>query len=144
MTTWILVADQARARLFESQIADGALAELADYAHPEALEKPSEVGYQAPPRVHESASSTRHAITPHTAPRDKVALEFAHGLSEVLDRGRVENHYDRLILVAPPRFLGQLKGVLDEQVRKLVVRTVGRNITRASIQDISAELDDVL
>ncbi len=144
MKTWILVADQARARLFESERPGNELAELADFDHPEALLKPSAIGYQRPPRVQESASPARHAIEPHTTPRDKVAREFALGLSDVLDRGRVENNYQRLILVAPPRFLGQLKASLDDQVSKLLVESVGLNITRASAQDIRAELGGLL
>jgi protein required for attachment to host cells len=141
MKTWIVVADSARARLFEVGVNDGQLFEVSGYANPQAREKPSNSGHDRPPRVQESASSARHAIEPHTDPHDKSAQQFAHALAEVLDQGRVEHSYSRLLLVAPPRFLGQLHAALDEQVSKLVVSTINKDLTHAGTAEIRAMLD---
>lgn len=144
MKTWILIADQARARLFEACAADGGMHELAGLAHPEGRQKPHETGDERKTRVQESANAARHAAEPHTDPRDKVALEFAHGLAQLLESGRVEHDYERLILVAPPRFLGQLRASLGEQVARRVVASVDKNIAGAGIDAIRAELGGLL
>ncbi|MGE4070613.1 MAG: host attachment protein [Lysobacterales bacterium] len=141
MKTWILVADSARARLFETGAVDGDLQEIGGYANPQARTRPSAEGPERKPRVHESANSARHAIEPHTDAADKSAQSFAHGLAEILDQGRIEHDYTRLLLVAPPRFLGQLNAALDHQVAKLVVQTVGKDVTRASPAEIRQMLD---
>jgi protein required for attachment to host cells len=141
MKTWILVADSARARLFETGAVDGDLQEIGGYANPQARTKPSDEGHERKPRVQESASSARHAIEPHTDAADKSAQSFAHGLAEILDHGRIEHDYTRLLLVAPPRFLGQLNSALDRQVAKLVVQTVGKDVTKASPTEIRQMLD---
>lgn len=95
MKTWILVADSARARIFEIGMQDGQLFEVGGYANPEAHTKPADSGYDKPPRAHESVGSARHAIEPHTDPHDKSAGKFAHGLAEILEQGRVEHAYTR-------------------------------------------------
>lgn len=141
MKTWILVADSARARLFEVGLQDGQLFEVGGYANPAAREKPSETGHDRPPRAQESVGGARHAIEPHTDPHDKIAEGFAHGLAEILEHGRVEHAYTRLLLVAPPRFLGQLNAALDARVARLVVKTIGKDYTRASPAEIGAMLD---
>lgn len=141
MKTWILVADSARARVFEVGAKDGQLLEVGAYGNPEALIKPSEAGRDKPPRSQESANSARHAIEPHTDPHDKTAEKFAHGLAEILEDGRVAHSYMRLLLVAPPRFLGQLNSAIGNHVSKLVVKTIGKDYSRASAAEISAMLD---
>ena len=141
MKTWILVADSARARIFEIGAQDGQLFEVGGYANPEAHTKPSDPGYDKPPRAQESVGGARHAIEPHTDPHDKPAEKFAHGLAEILEHGRVEHAYTRLLLVAPPRFLGQLNGALDNHVARLVVKTIGKDYSRASPAEIGAMLD---
>lgn len=141
MKTWILVADSARARLFEIGASDGELFEVGGFANPEAQIKPSDLGHDKPPRAHESASSARHAIEPHTDPHDKPAQKFAHGLAEILEQGRTEHHYTRLLLVAPARFLGQLNQALGAQVAKLVVRTVSKDFSRADAKEVREMLD---
>lgn len=141
MKTWILVADSARARVFEVGAKDGLLFEVGGYANPEAHSKPSDIGRDKPPRAQESASPARHALEPHTDPHDKPALKFAHGLAEVLEQGRVEHSYTRLVLAAPPRFLGQLNQALSGQVSKLVAKTISKDYSRASAAEISAMLD---
>ena len=143
MKTWILVADAGRARLFESQARDGMLAEIGSYANPDVHARGADLAGDRPPRTQESANSTRHAIEPHTDPHDKAAIGFAKGLAEVLEQARVEHAYTRLLLVAPPRFLGQLRAELGAQVGKLVAGSVGKDLTHASNEDIRAVLDEV-
>lgn len=143
MKTWILVADAGRARLFEAEARDGALLEIGGYANPDAHARGAGIGSDRPPRTQESVGSARHAIEPHTDPHDKAALGFAKGLAEILEHGRVEHAYTRLVLVAPPRFLGQLRAELGAQVGKLVAGSIGKDLTHATNEDIRAVLDEV-
>lgn len=140
MKTWILVANSARARLFEAGKSDGALHELADFADASARQPGSASTQDRRPRVQESHGQARHAIEPHTSPEEKAAQEFAHALADMLNHGRVEHDFQRLVLVAAPRFLGHLREALNEEVGKLVVRSVDQDQTRASPEDIQALL----
>jgi protein required for attachment to host cells len=139
-TTWILVADGARARLFESAVADGALTEVGCYANPEGRAGARRLTTDRPPTVNESVGPARHAIEPHTTAREKVTDRFAKNLSDVLSRGRCERRYARLILVAPPRFLGALHDHFDKPLRDTVVGEVRRNLTALPAAEIRARL----
>lgn len=124
MTTWILVADAARARLFSAERRNGHLTEVAAMVHPASRT----FGHNTPERE-----------TSHT----KVADEFSHALAELLEEGRVEHQYDQLILVAPPKFLGRMRSAISGEVEKLVAESVGKDVTRASPDEIREVLSDL-
>jgi protein required for attachment to host cells len=140
MKTWILVANAARARLFEAGERDGQLVELAGFASPDSRLHGSDFTSEPAGRVQESASSARHGIEPPQDPHEKASLQFAHGLAQILERGRLEHEYEQLVLVAAPRFLGQLRGSLDAQVARLVTRSVDKDVSRAGVEEIEAML----
>lgn len=127
--TWILVADAGRARLFAGSAEKAVLTELASFANPESRATDRVQKRDRLPRVNESVGSARHAIEPHTSLRKKNIDKFARSLGDQLERGRVEHRYDHLVLVAAPQFLGALHGVMDKELRKLVVAEVRRNLT---------------
>ncbi len=140
MKTWILAADSAGARLFEATAHDGELSLLARFESPESRLHGSDFTRDRAGRVQESANAARHGIEPRVDPHEKVALQFAHQLAQMLERGRVEHAYEGLVLLAPPRFLGQLRGALDDQVARLVVTSVDKDATDASVGEIEAIL----
>ena len=141
MTTWILVADESRARLFKAQAKDGQLEEIADIAHPEGRMHEGEMTRDRLPRTQESVGGARHAIEPHTSVEDKVSLEFARELAERLEHGRVDHAYDELVLVAAPRFLGVLRATIGHEVSKLVVKSIDKGITRSTPEQIRSVVD---
>ena len=78
MKTWILVADDARARLFESERTDGELLEVADFVHPDAHH--ADRGHRDRlPRAQQSVGGARHGIEPRTSAEEKIAREFVPG-----------------------------------------------------------------
>lgn len=141
MKTWILVADQARARLFERDSARAALRERADYAHPEGQMSTAELQPHLAARSQDSGGPSRHAIEPHTDPHDKVAQQFARRLAQVLREGVLGGDCADLVLVAPARFLGQLRAELDPAVAAKVSASLDKDLTRADSERLRAALD---
>lgn len=142
MTTWILVADRAHARLFQIMPThgDGGFDEVVDFPNPEGRMSVAELGGQGLPSGHDRMGPGRHAIEPHTLLVDKVSQRFAAELAQVLQRGRIENRFDALILIAPPRFRGQLKRELDPQVIRRIVAEVDKDLSDSSIDVIRRAL----
>ena len=139
MKTWILVADEAHARLFESERLDGELSEVADFVHPEAHH--ADRGHRDRlPRAHESVGGARHAIEPRTSAEEKITREFAAELSGFLNEARVAHRYDNLVLMAAPAFLGSVRSELDPQVARMVTHALDKQITDASVDRIRDEL----
>ncbi|MGA9335609.1 MAG: host attachment protein [Rudaea sp.] len=128
-TIWILVADQARARLFELCENGASLNELQDFVNPQGRAPEHDQGTDRPARVHESNGATRHAIEPHTSLREKSADRFARELRTVLERGRVEHRYEKLVLIAVPKFLGTLRATFGKPLQRCISDDIARDMT---------------
>jgi protein required for attachment to host cells len=91
--------------------------------------------------VHESASTTRHAIEPRTDPHRAARHAFARRLAERLDAKA--GRFDRLLLVAPSAFLGELRAALGEAMHARLAGSLDRDLTRLPLADLARELDRV-
>lgn len=140
--TWILVANHARARLFElgKQNGDYELFEIETFVNPEGRGKMRDQATDRLPRVNESMNASRHAIEPHTSLREKSADHFAQELDDALEKGRVTHRYERLVLVAAPKFLGTLHARLNRHVCERIVAEVHHELTTKSPEDIQSYL----
>lgn len=140
--TWILVADAAKARLFELHRKGDNPVEIACYTCPDGRSPGRHPTHGRLPRVQEGNSPIRHAIEPKTSLRDKHAQQFADTLGAIVRQGRQEGRYGRLILVAPPRFLGALRESLDEQTAACVVGEVRHELLALSPAELRTHLPD--
>ena len=141
-STWILVADRARARLLELAPRDNGseLIEIRDFVNPEGRGSERDQVTERRPRTQESVGASRHAIEPHTSLRDKSANRFAQELGESLEHGRVAHRYERLVLVALPHFLGTLHAKLNRQVCECIVAEIPHELTTKSPAEIRSYL----
>jgi protein required for attachment to host cells len=142
-TTWILIADAARARLFSREGAQPTLLEIADFVCPEARAKGGAFTSDRHASVsvaHGRLGHAGHTIEPRTDARDKAAAAFAQQLTAALARGRAERRWDALVLASSPRFLGILRATLEPSLRALVVREIDRDLTGADADELLAHL----
>ena len=93
-STWILVADTARARLFEPAPSDGRLVEIECFTNPEGRAGARQVDVHPPPTVNQSAAG-RHDLERHEGARERTTQRFAHVLSEVLEVRPSKSRPDR-------------------------------------------------
>ncbi len=136
---WALVADAQHCRILERQVPLGRWHELPEEAI-EIHNRPSrERGTERPGRTHESAGSARHAIEPKTDPHREAKHDFARHLAERLEAQA--NRYVRLLLVAPPSFLGDLRELLGDEARKRLAGSLDKDLTRHALADIAGHLD---
>jgi protein required for attachment to host cells len=119
--TWIVTADGERARVFEERVHAGPLHELADRA------------------IHQSDHDRAHAVHPKATaggnfgsgrhnvnendPHAKAKDVFLHRVAEMLDKAADGHAFAHLILVAPPKALGDLKAALKPSTLRRVQMT---------------------
>jgi protein required for attachment to host cells len=125
-TTWVLVADSEKARLFEFERCQEPWKETACLVNPET---PHGEGAGRPTRVHESVGRARHAIEPRTDAKDKAMLHFASSIAATLQAAHEARRFHALVLVAAPRFLGALHRQMDKALLACVSREVRHNLT---------------
>jgi len=124
--TWIVLADAATARVYEPQADRRDFRLVAELTHPQGRAKESELGRDKPGRVKQSAGS-RSAMEP-TTPRKEVEMEkFARQIAKTLDDALARKAFDRIVLVAPPAFVGILRETLPERVQARIAATVEKD-----------------
>lgn len=129
METRVIVANKARARIFASHDVLNHLAEYEDFVHTESRLPNREL-------VSDAAGwsgDKQDSFDPATSPRDHEAEQFALLLARRLKEMHNELHFDQLILIAPPAFLGLLRKNLQKPLDKLVERTIDKDLTTADI-----------
>ena len=140
---WVVVADASRARLYRAETPRGPLVELADAVHSAARLQDHELLSDRAGRAVDTQGHHRHGMEATTDPHDQEAQRFAHELAERLHVHHNAHDFDGLVLVAPPRFLGLLRGALDEQVAKQVLASLDLDLTRIyTAAEVQSHLPD--
>lgn len=145
-TTWILIANSSKASLFESAYAklfngNGALKLIQEFTHPESRLKKQELLSDRPGTQERGYNRTATL----NEPTDHKALEaegFAKELVAKLEEGRHQHTYDRLIIVAPPRFQGILNKCMEhhQQVSQKVAKTIEKDYTKIKAHELIGQL----
>ena len=61
-----------------------------------------------------------------------------------LDKASGANAFDRLVLVAPPQTLGELRIALKKRTSARITAELAKNLTNVPIHDLPGHLDGVL
>src|SRR5687768_7919005 len=107
-TTWIVTADASRARILQVAGRENALTEVEDLVNPQGRMHNREINSDAAGRFRGPDRPGGHASDDENRTVDHHAELFAKRVGEFLDKARNERRYERLYLVAAPKFLGQL------------------------------------
>jgi protein required for attachment to host cells len=145
-TTWILVAHQAGARIFENHGPGKGISLVDEVDHPEGRARDSELESDRPGRSFRKNSSDprRAAMSRAEGPRDRAVADFARELAGKLQQARASNSYERLVLVAPPKFLGLLRGALDDSTASLVVGSIDKDLAMSGDDVLIQHLGEVI
>ena len=139
-STWIVVAEAGRGRIFEMQ-QKGHLAEIEDFANPAERERNADLRTDGHGRFYSTGQQEGHTSQPAVTPKEHEAELFAGHIADYLDKARSRNKYSSLRLIAAPGFLGLLRNKLDEEVRKLVDQELDQDLTKASVRELEQRLE---
>jgi protein required for attachment to host cells len=143
-STWVVVADSSAARVFIAGSPTGALQEVESYAHAEGRAHERDFRTDEPGSTRDSAGFARHAMEPKVRPKEQEQIAFARFLAERIGQARVNGDIERVILVAPPEFLGHLRGELDGEAKRIVGGTFPLNVVRMRPDEIRGHLPERL
>lgn len=142
--TWILVAHRSGARILENKGPRKGLDLIQQIEHPEGRLKNHEINSDKPGHSFDSKGGGHHAYNNEHAPTEHVAEQFAKQLSEVLDHGRTQQRFDKLVLVAEPRFLGNLRAVIPAKTAALICATMDKDLGGVETRDLPKRLNGVV
>ena len=142
-STYILVADSSRARIFTAETPSSPLEEIDALAHTEGRLHDREMTSDFPGKI-KGEGSVGHAFEQPTDPKKHEARIFAHRIAGFLEEAHNEKKFEQLLIIAEPSFLGLLRNQLPEQLKKLVCFELDKNITTHSVDDIRKHLPTYL
>lgn len=160
--TWILVADGRQAQLYTRQKVEkmiplagnsrrGHFAETTSH-EPVPIpgmkweaESPDqyEVGRNATGMVFESSGGARHMSEPHMDVREEIKIHFARAIAEQLNQALSKKAFDRLVLIAPARMLGEIKKHLDKKVIKQITAEMPKDLTHCNGPALAEHLESI-
>lgn len=82
----------------------------------------------------------RHSTGGERNPRKVEARRFAQRIAEALDEARRQNRYERLVVMAPPAFLGLLREEMPAAVRALLAAEVGKDLVHQPVESLGQYL----
>ena len=142
--TWLLVADARHAKVFESTGPRKGVHELEDMELTVDLPKSRELLADKPGRTFDSVGAGRHAKENPTDPHRQLKRDFARRVVAELRLAMLANKFDRLILVAPPAFLGDLRDELPKGLKDKIAGEVASDLANMPQQQLHARLQEIV
>jgi protein required for attachment to host cells len=146
LRTWIVVVDGARAQLFIQKGSDGgwAPAQLQGLPAPEdRVQSHTEKSDRPGRSFSSSGGGIRHALESHSDYRKLEKHKFARAVADALNHAALAQEFDQLVLIAPPRSVGELRQSLSQQVQSSM-RVVEKDLTKAPFEQIREEVNELL
>ncbi|MCP3135892.1 host attachment protein [Pyxidicoccus xibeiensis] len=135
-TLWILVGNASRARLFATDAkAEGDWRLVEEFSHEESRAKAFELLNQPD----NPNAGTLHGPPPENEPNGRKELEhdrFARELSGFLDKGHDSHSFDKLVIAAPPEFLGRIRRLLSSRVKQRVLMDVDADYSNVPAREL--------
>ncbi|WP_294636518.1 host attachment protein [uncultured Aquabacterium sp.] len=134
-TTWVVVADEAIARFMQVRPEDQGLDPVEELTDPDAHASGADLRRDAYGRRGTTVTSSAGDAEKH-----KEAGTFAASVADRLQEALQQGRYERLILIAAPRFLGLLRKVLSPAVSALIHRELDKDLIHESHEELAARL----
>lgn len=133
--TWVLIADSEKA-LFTRNITDAENPNL-EVIRKDTQDNPSDLAQSAnrPGRMHDNGPGHKSAVDDtdwHELAKERFADDLADRLYKMAQRG----DFERIVLVAAPDTLGDLRPNLHKEVSEKVVGEVPKNLTGHPLHEI--------
>lgn len=141
MVTWILVADGTQAAVYGNDGPGRGIyrATKDDFT----IDLPSKVGdivSDQEGRAANPGGKGHDVLGPRTDPRRHLETEFIRSVASALEEAAQAKKYDRLVLVAAPRALGDLRSTLAPHAKALVTKELDKDLVHFSEQELEKHL----
>lgn len=125
---WVLIADGTRARIFVKghKKLDNVLGQ--DFIGDNLMNR--EIAMDKPGRAFESATPMRHAYEPRTDWHQYQKHLFAKELCHIIEEANENAEFDELIIISPPKILGEIRNNLGKQITSKVKTEIPKDVTK--------------
>jgi protein required for attachment to host cells len=142
--SWIVIADGGQARILENHGPGKGLVPLPAEAMHQTLHPSRDINSDRPGRSHDRFGPGRHAMEPPSDPHREEKRRFADQLAEHINEAALKHSYDRLILVAPAKTLGDLRQALSKEATAKIDGELSKDLTKIPDHDLPGHLSAVI
>jgi protein required for attachment to host cells len=136
---WYVIADGGRARFVECDEA-GVFRTVSSFVSTELHKAAHELGLDHPTRVKESMTMSRSAVEPRRDLHEAAKEDFVRTVAAELAALHGQGQFDELVIVAPPRVLGEFRDCLSKPTAKAVVRELNKDLTKVPDHELPGHL----
>ena len=144
LVTWIVIADGSRARVYRNDGPGKGLEPLPDMSMTGDRRRDREIMADKPGRAFDSHGRGRHSMEPTTAPRDVAERQFLEQVAHKLEVAARDGAFDRLVIAAAPRALGDLRARLPRSVADRIHAEIDKDLTKLPGNELPKHLAEVL
>ncbi|HEY7610139.1 MAG TPA: host attachment protein [Alphaproteobacteria bacterium] len=137
--TWFCVADAGHARIKEATVLTAPLPTVTTLRH----DVYEHGRYEEAGKGQESATSARHGFQDAEGPIRRDKRDFAHLVADYLNDAAMRGAFQRLMLAAPPKFLGDLRAALGTKARGMIAGEIHKDLTKESDAELAARVAEV-
>lgn len=141
-STWILIADGSRARLFEQVQPGQRWRELRAWVNPATRMRTESLAFDQLGRASKGQPGAT-SFVPRTTPRQREHRRFAHELARHLDLGVRSGQCDSLVLIASSALLGELRQALPAQASKRVRWSAPVDLTSCNGRELESRVESL-
>lgn len=144
LRTWIVLADGANARFLLNSGRGKGLEPLPDGQMGIDPTASRDIGTERPGRVHDRMGPGRHAMAPKVDWHEQQKTEFLGEVASRLNAAVQEQALDQLVLVAPPKALGELRAALAKQTAERVTAELAKDLLNVPEAELSQHLEQLI
>lgn len=140
---WVLVANSSEAKLYGSKYLGSDLNLIEEFSHPEGRNKVSDIMADKSGHYQSQSGSGGGSYAMHSAPLQIELGRFAQTLLTKLDQGLHSHDFKKLVVIAPPHMLGELKKDCHAKLKEYVLHFVDKDYTKMTRPELQAKLAEL-
>ena len=134
----VIVADGGSCRIFETDETMEHWALSQALQNEGAHKRAAELVSGARGATRSAPGGVLSAFDRHTDPHDTERHKFARQVAERMSAAVLAGEWERAVLVAPPKFLGEVRAALPERVLRQVVASISHDLTGTPEHELPA------
>ena len=138
--TWVLVADGHRARVFVNEGPGTGLKPALEQEFIHMLPPDRDLAADKAGSARSGGGDSHHTLDHHEDLHRHEKAVFARELARHLDGYLKDKRFERLVVVAPPRTLGELRADFSKAVAATVDGELAKDLTHATLPDLREHL----
>jgi protein required for attachment to host cells len=140
---WIVVASREEVRIFGRK-GVGQLELIRDIGNPAGILRTQDLESDKPGRATDNRMRGRHAYSTEESARDRSLRDFYRDVIDIIERGMYEHVFDSITLIAEPRLLGIIRGLLPPGLTKLVRQEIPKDLSYEDPPQILARIEQAM